>query len=81
MATSQTSSPSPWGKTQTVVPCSLEDVMSEQLASQLQEDNNHITVFGYVFVYFPFIKKKILDNHQLRQDRYGKGYIYIDFPN
>ncbi|PVD32581.1 hypothetical protein C0Q70_08023 [Pomacea canaliculata] len=46
MATSQTSSPSPWGKTQTVVPCSLEDVMSEQLASQLQEDNNHITVFG-----------------------------------
>lgn len=35
---SWSTSSSPWGKPQaTVVPCSLEDVMSEQLASELQE--------------------------------------------
>lgn len=35
MASSKVSSP--WGKTPVVVPCSLEDVMSEQLALQLQD--------------------------------------------
>jgi len=27
----------PWGKPQTSLPCSLEDVMSEQLATELQQ--------------------------------------------
>ncbi|KAL8581307.1 hypothetical protein ACOMHN_034386 [Nucella lapillus] len=35
MASSTVSSP--WGKAPVVVPCSLEDVMSEQLASQIQD--------------------------------------------
>ena len=29
---------SPWGQKVEVAPCSLEDVMSEQLASQLQKE-------------------------------------------
>ena len=29
---------SPWGKTTAVTPCSLEDVMSEQLATKLQSE-------------------------------------------
>ena len=29
---------SPWGKTSPVQPCSLEDVMSEQLATDLQAE-------------------------------------------
>ncbi|KAL5013802.1 hypothetical protein ScPMuIL_008072 [Solemya velum] len=32
-----TTKPSPWGRTPTVVPCSLEEVMSEQLADDLRE--------------------------------------------
>lgn len=31
---------SPWGKTKNVVPCSLEEVMSEQLAGELQQTEN-----------------------------------------
>lgn len=31
---------SPWGKTTEVIPCSLEDVMSEQLAGDLQQKEN-----------------------------------------
>ena len=31
---------SPWGKTTSVEPCSLEDVMSEQLASELQSEED-----------------------------------------
>ncbi|XP_076456983.1 serine/threonine-protein kinase RIO3-like [Babylonia areolata] len=42
MASSQTVS-SPWGKAPVVVPCSLEDVMSEQLASQIQDGENQRT--------------------------------------
>lgn len=40
---------SPWGKTSPVVPCSLEDVMSEQLATELQteeESSFHSAVQG-----------------------------------
>ena len=34
---------SPWGKTSPVQPCSLEDVMSEQLATDLQaEEENSV---------------------------------------
>lgn len=64
-------SSSPWGKPQTpVVPCSLEDVMSEQLASELQEKEESLqtqSAEGQVTL--------AVANQQLNSKKYHTDYL------
>ncbi len=41
---------SPWGQKAVVMPCSLEDVMSEELAKDLQEKEEREILKTYAFV-------------------------------